>query len=162
MRFNKQGKFNQTWGRRQFNPNTQKKIDLFINEVRPHKDKIILTSKHFEQINVKLPSMVYIDPPYGYCEDENGNISNEQISEAGYNATYNKEDDIKLYNYCKKLDEDGSSFMLSGLLEHDGKRSWLLSELIRDGYTYKELKYDYNKISKKGKKVSKEIIIINY
>jgi hypothetical protein len=52
--------------------------------------------------------------------------------------------------------------MLSGLLEHDGKKSWLLNQLIRDGFNYKELYFDYNKVSKKGKKESKEIIIINY
>jgi DNA adenine methylase Dam len=162
MRFNQKGEFNQTWGRRQFNSSTQEKINIFIDNVSPHKNKISFSSQHFNNIKINKPTMVYLDPPYGFIEDKYGNILNKQISEAGYNSTYKKEDDIQLYNYCKELHKNGSSFMLSGLLEHDGKKSWLLNQLIRDGFNYKELYFDYNKVSKKGKKESKEIIIINY
>lgn len=162
MRFNNSGKFNQSFGRRSFNPSTQKKVDEFTNHIRPYKDKIEFTSKHFNEVILIEPSMVYIDPPYGYCIDKNGQMSNYQISEGGYNVVYKKDDDIKLYEYIKKLNKDGHSFMLSGLLEHDGKKSWLLTKLISDGFRYKELDFDYNKASNKGNKISTEIIIMNY
>jgi len=162
MRFNNKGNFNQTWGKRQFSSATQNKIDDFTKKVRPYKDKFIFTSKNFNDIKINKPSMVYLDPPYAYCEDEKGNIINKQISEAGYNVVYKQEDDIKLYNYCKEINKNGSSFMLSGLLEHDSKKSWLLNQLIRDGFRYKELIFNYNKVSKKGKKESNEIIVMNY
>jgi hypothetical protein len=52
--------------------------------------------------------------------------------------------------------------MLSGVLEHDGKIAWLISELIDKGFSYKELNCDYNKVSKKGDKITKEVIVYNY
>ncbi|MCK9446738.1 DNA adenine methylase [bacterium] len=162
MRFNQSFKYNQTFGLRSFSENTQKKADEFAKHIRPYKDKIIFTSKHFSKIILNKPSFVYIDPPYGRIQDENGNITNKQISEAGYNCFFKKEDDIQLYEYIINLNKNKHTFMLSGLLEHDGKKSWMLNKLISDGFNYKELIFDYNKVSRKGNKESKEIIIMNY
>ena len=106
--------------------------------------------------------MIYIDPPYGRIQDENGIMLNRQISEAGYNVFWKKDDDIKLYNYIIDIDKQKHSFMLSGLLEHNGKTSWMLNKLINDGFRYKELLFDYNGVSRTGNKDSKEIIIMNY
>ena len=106
--------------------------------------------------------MVYVDSPYGRIVDENGNIMNKQISEAGYNCYFKKEDDIDLYNYILNLDKIGSSFMVSGLLEHDGNKSWMMNKLKHDGFRTKELEFDYNKVSRKGDKESIEVIIMNY
>lgn len=149
MRFNKSFLFNQTFGERSFNSNTEKKILEYVNAIRPYKDKIIFTSNHFNKVNIKVPSMVYIDPPYSNTE-------------AGYNCYWNKTDDILLYEYCKKLDSNGSSFMVSGTVNHDGKESILLNKLLNDNYNYKELIFDYNKVSRKGDKDTQEIIIKNY
>jgi len=163
MRFNKKGKFNQTWGNRGFSNNTDKKIKLFIEHIRPYKNKIIFKSKDFYEIKINKPSMVYIDPPYGSIIDTNGNISKKQISEAGYSNLWTMEHDIKLYDYIKKLNTNKSSFMLSGVLEHNDKISWLLNKLINDEFKYKELNFNYEKISKrKIIKNTKEIIIMNY
>lgn len=52
--------------------------------------------------------------------------------------------------------------MVSGVLSHDGKTCWMLDKLIQDGYKYKVLEYDYNKVSRKGDKETTEIIIMNY
>jgi site-specific DNA-adenine methylase len=93
--------------------------------------------------------MVYCDPPYSNTE-------------AGYNSYWNKDDDMKLYNYLKNIDKLGSSFMISGVLKHDDKPCFLLEKLISDGYNCKELEFDYNKVSRKGNKETKEIIIKNY
>jgi DNA adenine methylase Dam len=149
MRFNKSFNFNQTWGKRSWNDSTQKKVEEFTKHIRPHKDKIMFISKHFSEVKINKPCMVYIDPPYSNTE-------------AGYSAYWSKDDDVKLYDYCKELDRSGSSFMVSGVLTHDGKSCLLLDKLIADGYRYKELTFDYNKVSKKGKKETTEIIIMNY
>lgn len=152
MRFNNNFLFNQTWGNRTWNSSTDKKVEEFKNHIRQYKEKIIFTSKHFYDIDIKKPSMVYIDSPY-------------TGTEAGYNAFWKKDDDIKLYNYCKDLDTNGSSFMLSGVLgEHkNGKRWQLIDDLISDGYRYKILDFDYEKVAKiKKSKKSQEIIIMNY
>jgi len=74
MRFNGSGLFNQSWGKRQWNESTDKKVNDFITNVRPYKDKIIFTSKNFSDVKITKPSMVYIDPPYSSVEDENGNM----------------------------------------------------------------------------------------
>jgi hypothetical protein len=106
--------------------------------------------------------MFYVDPPYGRVKNSDGSIGKKQISEAGYNAFWKEDDDIKLYNYLKSIDQCGSSFMVSGVLYHDGKTCWMLDKLIQDGYRYKELQFDYNKVSRKGDKVTTEVIIMNF
>lgn len=162
LRFNKLGNFNQTWGQREFNISTQKKLDVFVEHIQKYKDKIYYSSKNFYDIKIVKPSMVYCDPPYTSIQDKNGNIINKSISDAGYNSFFKKEDNIKLYEYLINLDKNNHSFMLSGLLTHDGKQSWIMNKLIKDGFNYKKLDFDYNNVSRKGNKESNEIIIMNY
>jgi len=163
IRFNQSGKFNQTWGRRTFNKNTEKKIDIFTNHIRNYSTNIKFSSKNFNDIEITENTFYYIDPPYGYIKEQCGNIGKNQISEAGYNNFYYKEDDLNLYEYCKNIDKIGSSFMISGVLTHGGKKSWILDKLISDGFRFKELEFDYNKINKtKSDKKTMEIVIMNY
>jgi DNA adenine methylase Dam len=150
MRFNKSFKYNQTYGERGWNNNTELKVDEYKNHIRQYKDKIYFSSKSFNDIEISRNKyMIYFDPPYSNTE-------------AGYNAYWEKDDDLKLYNYLKSVDQVGSSFMISGVLTHDEVTCLLLEKLINDGYRYKELEFDYNKVSRKGKKETKEIIIMNY
>jgi hypothetical protein len=48
-------------------------------------------------------------------------MDNKQILEDGYNCFYSKQDDMNLYNYNHKINNIVSSFMISVLLEHNGK-----------------------------------------
>lgn len=164
MRFNKQFKYNQTFGKRTYNDSTDKKVKGYINHLRPEFSRINFISMGFEEVPIMENTMYYVDPPYGYVMNDNGQIGTKQISEAGYNAYYSKKDDMLLYDYLKKIDFIGSSFMVSGLLEHNDKKSWILNQLIEDGYKWKELDYDYYKVSRKKEvdKKSREIIIMNY
>jgi site-specific DNA-adenine methylase len=93
--------------------------------------------------------MIYCDPPYSNTE-------------AGYNAYWKKDDDVKLYTFLKDIHSKGSSFMLSGSLNHAGESCKLLEDLIKDGFNYKILDFDYNKVSRVGNKETQEIIIKNY
>lgn len=165
IRFNQKGEFNQTWGKRTWNKNTTKKVNEFKTHIRKYKNDIKFISKSFDEINLKESNnyMFYFDPPYAYIKDDKGNIGNKQISEAGYNNFYYKENDINLYKYCHTVNDMNSSFMISGVLEHGGETSWILDKLISDGFNYKELNFNYKKINKSGKsKKTKEIIIKNY
>lgn len=162
LRFNQKGKFNQTFGRRTFSDSTQKKLDEFIKHISKYSEKIFYSNNNFYKINPTKPSMIYCDPPYGYCMDNNGNITNKQVSEAGYNSTWSQKDDIELYNYILKLDKNKQSFMLSGVIEHDNKKSWLINKLLQNKFNYKKLNYNYNGISHKGDKETNEVIIFNY
>lgn len=150
MRFNKKFKYNQTYGERGWNNNTDIKVDEYKNHIRQYKDKIYFSSKSFNDIEInKDKYMIYCDPPYS-------NTS------AGYNCYWDKNDDKKLYNYLLNVDKIGSSFLLSGTLSHNGVTCYLLEQLISDGFNYKELDYNYNKVSRSGNKETTEIIIKNY
>lgn len=163
MRFNQKFKYNQSYGNRGWNTNTDKKVEDFTNHIRKYKDNIKFSSKTFDDISVSSDKiMFYCDPPYGRIKNVDGTMGTKQISEAGYNAFWKKDDDLRLYDYLKLIDESGSSFMVSGVLKHDDKVCWMLDKLISDGYNYKVLSFDYNKVSRKGKKETTEIIITNY
>jgi DNA adenine methylase Dam len=163
IRFNKKFKYNQTWGDRGWNSRTDKKVEQFIKSVRPHRDKINFSSLSFKEFKIPTDDyMVYIDPPYGRIKNPDGTLGKTQISEAGYNAFWDYSDDLNLYNYIKEIDKIGSSFMVSGVLNHSDKTSWMLDKLILDGFKYKEIEIDYNKVSKSGDKKTREIIIMNY
>lgn len=162
IRFNQKFKFNQTYGDRGFSDATQKKVDNFIKHIREYKENLVYLSTQFDKIEIDSDMMIYCDPPYGRIKEEDGSLGKKQISEAGYNAFWLKEDDIKLYNFLVNADKVGASFMVSGVLYHDGKTCWMLDKLISDGFRYKVIEYDYNKVSRKGDKETREIIITNY
>lgn len=149
MRFNQKFKFNQTYGNRGWNSNTDSKVEKFKNHIRKFKDKISYSSTHFENLEFDVNTMLYIDPPYSNTE-------------AGYNAFWKKDDDLKLYNWIKKMETLGCSFAVSGTLSHDGKPCMLIDRLVVDNYKIIEFKYDYNKVSRVGKKETKEVLIKNY
>jgi len=148
MRFNKKFKFNQTYGDRGWSSNTENKVNN-MKSVRPYLNKIKFTSQPFQEIEITEDTFFYCDPPYSNTE-------------AGYNAYWKKNDDSDLYKYLLEIDKAGSFFMISGVLSHNGIDSDLLKRLISKKYHYRELEFNYNKVSKKGKKETKEIIISNY
>ena len=65
LRFNKSFKYNQTFGKRTFNKNTQLKIDILLEHYKIYPNKVSFTSKSFSDIEIDNSDyMVYIDPPY--------------------------------------------------------------------------------------------------
>ena len=162
MRFNQKFKYNQTYGDRGWNANTDKKVETFTNHIRQYKERIKFTSVTFDELYINKNAMYYLDPPYGRIKNEDGTIGKKQISEAGYNAFWKEDDDKKLYEFIHNINKEGASFMVSGVIQHDGKTCWMLDKLIQDGFKCQELNFDYNKVSRKGDKETKEVIIKNY
>ncbi len=162
MRFNQKFKYNQTYGDRSWNANTDKKVETFVNHIRQYKNNIKFTSVTFNELYVNKNAMYYLDPPYGRIKNEDGSIGKKQISEAGYNAFWKENDDIKLYEFIHQINNEGASFMVSGVLNHDGKVCWMLDKLISEGFNCRPLNFDYNKVSRKGEKETTEVIITNY
>ena len=162
MRFNQKFEFNQTYGKRTFNDSTAKKLEAFTEYVKPYRDKITFQKGHFGKVVANDSTMFYIDPPYGFAVDAFGGVSKKQISEAGYNAFWKTEDEIKLYDTITQLDKFGHSFMVSGLLSHKGQTSWLMSKLIADGFRHIVLDCNYDKVSRDGVSDSVEVIVMNY
>lgn len=161
MRFNNKFEYNSTHGKRTQNNNTELKVSRFKEHIRQYKGNVIYNSKHFSEIEIAKNSMVYIDPPYGRIK-ENGGIGKKQISEAGYNCYQKLDDDKLLFDYIMNINDNKESFMVSGVQEHDGKVCWLIDELINLGFNYKELNFNYNRVSKVGDKKTTEVIIFNY
>jgi site-specific DNA-adenine methylase len=164
MRFNQKFEFNQTYGKRTFNDNTAKKLEVFTEYVKPYRDKITFQKGHFGKVKANgwEKQMWYIDPPYGYARNVDGLLTNKQICEAGYNAFWKTEDELKLYNAIAQIDKLGHSFMVSGLLEHKGQTSWLMSKLIADGFRHIVLDCNYDKVSRVEVSDSVEVIVMNY
>jgi site-specific DNA-adenine methylase len=123
-------------------PDLKDREDWKEETIKRFKEKIKFESKSFEMIEIDENMMIYIDPPYGFVKDKSGEIGNKQISEAGYNNFYHQKDDLNLYQFCHKINEIGSSFMISGVLEHGGQTTWILDKLIFDNLVcYKILHY---------------------
>ena len=149
MRFNKKFLFNQTFGKRGFNKNTQIKIDDFVKHVYPLKEKIKFSSLSFDKLDIVPNTMYYLDPPYFNTE-------------AGYNSYWSKELEELLFDFILKINDIGSSFMVSGVIKDDGNDSSVLLKLLESGFNSNDLDYDYNKVSRSGNKQIREIIIYNY
>lgn len=146
MRFNKQFKFNQTHGKRNFNPRTEDRLLEYHKVI--YKSNIKFTNQSFDMFdNINKGDFIYLDPPY-------------IMSEAGYNAFWSKTLEEKLFNFIDELDKNGIYFMLSNVLEHKGKINDNISKLSR--YNLINLEYNYDKVSRDGNPESKEIIIVNY
>ena len=97
-----------------------------------------------------------------YVKNADGTMAKKQISEAGYNAFWKEDDDKELYDFLHEVNSIGSSFVVSGVLYHNGQTCWMLDKLISDGFSYKQLNFDYNKVSRAGKKDTIEIIVKNF
>lgn len=148
IRYNSLGKFNASYGKRTYNENTEKKLNNYKSYIRQHKDKISFINKNYSDVEINKDYFYYIDPPY----------SNTDI---GYNAQWKQGEDDKLFNYCNEINNIGATFMVSGLLTHNGFESKLIN-LLKEKYKMINVISDYNKISKVGVKETKEVIIINY
>jgi DNA adenine methylase Dam len=151
MRFNKKFKFNQTFGKRNINDNTIKKLFDYC-EVLKSKHIIFENlnfQKLFEKSTPKKSDFVYLDPPY------------YQITEAGYNAYWSKSDEEDLYDLIDSLDKQGIRFALSGVKMHKGIPNPYLTRLSK--YKIIEIQHDYEKVAKnKNIGHTQEILVINY
>ena len=106
--------------------------------------------------------MYYIDLPYGFCCDLNGNIMSKQISNAGYNCYWKQKDEINLYEFIHRINKR-HSFVMSGIYKHNYNTCWIVNKLKVDGFDVIELDCNYNKVSKIGdKNDTVEVIVKNF
>lgn len=154
-RFNQSFQFNQTFGKRSFNPKTQEKCDTFIAHTSRLKDKLYFSSESFDKIwPVKVKNcFFYIDPPYSSVN--NG---------AGYNCYWNnKTDDEKLFNYCLKIHQYGGTFCLSNVVSDKREMSPIvINRLVDNGFNLVKLENDYQKVSRKDKEPTFEVVVRNF
>ena len=150
MRFNKKGEFNQTFGKRTINDNTLEKVSKYMSRMR---DKnITFTNQSFDDLlTTDKPTkgdFVYLDPPYW-------------ISEAGYNAVWDKKSESKLYDIMDEMDSNGVKFLMSNVSEHKGIVTPYIDRMKK--WNMVDINYDYEKVArKKDKGITKEVMIMNF
>ena len=150
MRFNRSWKYNQTFGKRTFNDRTQAKAEAFAAHLAPFLPNITFKSLDFEKVGVIEGDYVFCDPPYSNTE-------------AGYNAYWQKNDDVRLFNWLCAMSERNVRFMVCGVAVHDGERCRLLDLLTDKGYNVVTVNKDYNKVARVDHdKGTQEVLILNY
>lgn len=146
MRFNKKFNYNASFGERTITDSIFKKLEGYHNKIHSSTN-FNFCSNSFEEILIRDNSFVYLDPPY-------------LLTKAGYNCYWSEELDDKLISLINELDERNIKFMLSNILNYNGKEYKHYKFLKQ--FNIKEISIDYNKVSKKGTKLIKEVIIMNY
>lgn len=145
MRFNRSFEFNQTWGKRTYNAETEKKLVNYWQRLYENR-RITLLNKPWDKVEIPDKSFVYMDPPY-------------LITEAGYNAYWSKHDEDMLYDFIDDLDRRSIKFAMSNVRVHNGNVNPYLDRLSK--YKIIDLKHDYDKVSRIGKKETTEILVVN-
>ena len=149
IRFNKLLEYNNPIGQSGFNDKILEKLISFSRKIK--EKNIIFHSEDFEELEryVDEDTFFYCDPPYLIT------LGSYNDGKRGFNG-WNQEEERRLLNFLNRIHEKGGKFMLSNVLEHNGKENVILKEWIEENY--------FNKIEYHGsiKSHRKEIIIINY
>ena len=153
IRFNSKHDFNNPAGIRWFN-------DCIL-------EKLISFSRHIKEINVSFHccdyadmscyvddgrTFIYLDPPYMLT---NGAYNDGKRGFNGWNA----DQESRLFNYLNELNNKGSRFMLSYVMEHKGMSNNNLLEWVRVNRYHIITLGDILGISGSRRK---EILIVNY
>lgn len=149
-RVNNSGKFNSPFGKYK-NPNivnetTIRAVSKYLND-----NHIQIFNTDYEEVfeNIEKGSFVYLDPPY-HPVTKNSNFTG--YTQGGFDMY----DQIRLRDFCDKLDKDGIKFLLSNSA----------TPLIIDIYKNYEINYvkAIRSINSNGKKRGEvdEVIIKNY
>lgn len=143
VRFNKSGKFNQTYGDRTYNTSTKDKINKF----QLNSKNFQLRSKPIEHINFNsVSTMYYCDPPY-------------YNTEAGYNAFWSKELEFKLLDKCLN---SPTSIAVSGVLFDYKENSPLLLGLQENKWKTHLINKHYDGARKNKFGTYQEVLLTNY
>lgn len=158
IRFNRSGYFNIPVGKRYFNANLRKKLQLFIEHLS--KINISFLYKDFRDLNVAeivaKKAFLYLDPPY-------------ILGNATYNMNnaWTEKDEMDLLDWIEQCHDNGLNFALSNVIEHKGKvHKLLLDWCLDNSFNIHELNYNYNNSNyqKNSQKetITKEVLITNY
>ena len=144
FRFNLKHEFNNTLGMSDYNDNTALKIVEFSRKLK--EKNIILDSKDFENLKIENNSIVYCDPPYYIT------LGSYNDGKRGFNG-WNQKEEVRLYSWLDKLNKEKKKFVLSNVLEYNGKKNTFLDSWLKENnFEIKEIMY----------RNRKEILVKNY
>lgn len=149
IRFNNSYNFNNPVGMRWFNDKILEKMISFSRVIK--EKEIFFESKDFYKYenNFQADTFVYIDPPYRLT------TGSYNDGKRGFNG-WTIEDEKNLFEYIDLLENKKIRFMMSYVLEHQGKRNLNVEEWIKKkGYKLIEL----DPLVGNNRK---EVLIVNY
>lgn len=150
MRFNKNNEFNMPFGNGYYIEDSYK--IMYKNFIELFNKNIKIENKDFKDISIDNNGFVYLDPPY-----------RNTIATYSENNQWTLKDDIKLFNYIKKLDNNNIKFALSNVYENKGIINKELKQFVDDN-NFKTFEFDdfsYCSFGK-GSSKTKEVVILNY
>lgn len=155
--YNKKGDFNSSFGWGKVNlKNAKKKFFPFAQRLyegnfefscKSYKD-IVIEGKHLDE-----DILYYFDPPY-------------LASTATYNKGWSVQDEMEFYEFLDNCTKQGIKWMLSNVLENNGRRNeiiadWLKTNQGKYSLYYMNREYKNSSYNRKNKGETIEIIITN-
>lgn len=162
IHINSRGQFSVPSGatRCYFNEKLKGKLEVFQWELQENKDKITFKSDDFEKIvdsadKIISKSVFYVDPPY-LCSDD-------PYSRVHYLGKWNEDKERTLYKKLDEINAKGGSFLLSNVLENNGKYNRTL-ERWASKYEVIDVTASYDNCNYQRKNAGKtrEVLVRNY
>lgn len=152
LRFNRTDSFNVPVGKMDFTESLRRRT---IEYCRAIQDKeITITNCDFRTESLYTAGnnsdLFYFDPPY-------------LITQAPYNSFWRETDEVNLLDLLDELDAHNNKFLLSNVVESNGKKNLLLKEWMTK-YNVKHIKRQYlnSNYQKKCLSEADEVIVYNY
>ncbi|MEO3134941.1 Dam family site-specific DNA-(adenine-N6)-methyltransferase [Turicibacter sanguinis] len=149
IRYNNSQKMNTPVGNNEYNEGTIERIKNF--KVKSPNYELICGPYHTLDIeSFPIDTVFYFDPPYF--------ITNAEYNDGKRGLDgWNIDKEVELLHFINKVDSLGYKFMLSNVIEHNGKIHHVLVDWIE------EHKFNLVKIGKTGIKYPREeVLIMNY
>ena len=162
VHINSKGKFSVPFGANKsyFNPSLRAKLEGFQWELHENRNKISLKSEDFEKLlmstqKIAKDSVFYLDPPYLSSDDSYSRIY--------YLGKWNEDKERRLYRCLDIIDEWGGHFLLSNVLENNGKWNKILDDWSQK-YNVLEVSASYESCNyqRKNEGKTREILVRNY
>lgn len=152
LRFNKKDEYNVPVGKVDFVESLRKKTIDYCAAIK--NKKIHITNYDFKDErlykDVNKKDLFYFDPPY-------------LITMATYNSCWNEEDEKNLLQILDDLNDKGYNFMLSNVIESNGKKNVILKEWMKKYHIhYVKRQYLNASYNKKNLTNAIEVVITNY
>ena len=162
IHLNSKGQFSVPSGatRCYFNSNLRSKLEGFQWELHENKEKITLKSEDFQELIEKAEKITknavfYADPPY-LCSDDS-------YSRVHHLGKWDEDKERELYKKLDLINERGGSFLLSNVIENNGRWNKILDDWSKK-YEVIDVSasYDNCNYQRKNAGKTKEILVRNY
>ncbi len=152
LRFNAKGEFNVPVGKVDFVKTLRDKTQAYCSAIR--NKEVVLSNYDFRSgelyRGVERAAVFYFDPPY-------------LITQAPYNLFWTEQEELDLLDLIDELDAEGYRFILSNVIESNGKQNNLLCDWMTK-YNVKHIHRQYLNSSYQKKNLSNadEVAITNF